>query len=370
MIKQIKIRLKKQVWNTTFDNLKQIISFKVLMKNFKFHFILTFLICFFVKSSFAQDPIYSQFFHSPLVINPAMAGNTNGPLFHLNYRNQWPGINNAYSTYAISYSQHFKKINSGIGILLLTDNAGEGALQSTKAAFVYSYRLKINDKTFIKTGIEAAYGSLGLDWNKFTFGDAIDPRNGPISPGGTPYPSREIAPDQSNISYFDISAGLLLYNELYYIGTSLKHLNTPELTFLQSTRDFGSSNNLPLRFTLHGGLQILLNKGNKNKDDSFLSPNLLYTRQSGLSQLNIGSNINFDKVFGGLWYRNSGANGDAIITMVGVKKDFFKICYSFDYTISDLGITSGGSHEIGMIFNFDSFFPQKTDFNDCLSIFK
>ena len=89
-----------------------------------------------------QDPIFSQYFHSPLVINPAIAGISDEANVFLNYRNQWSGLPNAYRTYAISYDQFFEEINSGLGVMLLSDNAGDGILKTSKIAGVYSYRIQ------------------------------------------------------------------------------------------------------------------------------------------------------------------------------------------------------------------------------------
>lgn len=330
------------------------------------------LICF-VTISFlikAQDPVFSQFYHNPLGINPGFAGNTSAPLFHLNYRNQWPGFGNAYSTYAFSYSQFFNSINSGLGVQLLHDQAGDGILQTTNLTFSYSYRVKIRKGYYIKGGMEAGFGSLFLDWNRFTFGDAIDPRIGPISPGGIPFPTAEVAPDQNNLRYFDLGAGVLIYNEHYYAGISLQHVNAADLTFLESSREFSGESNLPTRLNITAGYQFLYKKGNKNREPSFITPNVLYTRQAGFSQITGGANINYDKIIGGLWYRHSGQNPDAFIALFGYKMDFFKFCYSYDYTISDLTIQSGGSHELGIVVNLEQFFPEKQNYNDCLSIFR
>ena len=74
----------------------------------------------------AQDPIYSQYYAAPLQLNPAFAGNTYSPHISINYRNQWPSLNNAYVTYSVAYSQFFKDFNSGIGLMIQTDDAGQG----------------------------------------------------------------------------------------------------------------------------------------------------------------------------------------------------------------------------------------------------
>lgn len=321
--------------------------------------------------SMCQDPVYSQFFNAHLQLNAALAGNTVSPLIQLNYRNQWPALGNIYSTYSVSYDQYISKIKSGIGIVLLTDNAGDGTLRTTGLTGFYSYRLKMNQDTYIKGGIEAGFINLGLDLNKLQFGDAIDPALGPISPGGTPFPSQESFQGETSKNYLNIGAGLVLYNPKYYIGLGLKNLNTPDISFLEN-RNGGdnSSSSLPVRISLHGGTQILIRKGNKNTDPTFISPNVMFLRQSGYNQLNVGAYLSVDKVQGGLWYRHSLYNGDALITSFGVKKDFFKITYSFDLTLSQLSIRQGGSHEIGIVLNFDHLYPKKQDYNDCFAIFR
>ena len=91
-------------------------------------------------SSQAQDPIFSQYYAAPLQLNPAFAGNTYSPHIAINYRNQWPSLNQAYVTYAVSYSQFFKDFNSGIGLMILTDDAGQGLYKTTKVSGVYSYK--------------------------------------------------------------------------------------------------------------------------------------------------------------------------------------------------------------------------------------
>jgi len=47
----------------------------------------------------AQDPSFSQFFASPLTLNPALTCKFNGDYrAESNYRNQWPDVNKAYIT--------------------------------------------------------------------------------------------------------------------------------------------------------------------------------------------------------------------------------------------------------------------------------
>lgn len=54
----------------------------------------------------AQDIQFSQFYAAPLYLNPAMTGASEMTRIGVNYRNQWPGLDqtfNAYSAYADHY---------------------------------------------------------------------------------------------------------------------------------------------------------------------------------------------------------------------------------------------------------------------------
>src|SRR3954469_18373514 len=81
----------------------------------------------------AQDPNFSQFFVSPLTLNPALTGKFDGVLRVAgNYRMQWPTIYKAYNTGTVSVDGGILKgripenDQFGIGILALSDKSGEG----------------------------------------------------------------------------------------------------------------------------------------------------------------------------------------------------------------------------------------------------
>ena len=79
--------------------------------------------------SYSQDPSFSQFFANRLYLNPAWAGvgDKDRRLF-LNYRNQWPGIDNAYVTFGVTYDQFMSQMHGGFGIRVMNDVQGNGAI--------------------------------------------------------------------------------------------------------------------------------------------------------------------------------------------------------------------------------------------------
>ena len=129
-------------------------------------------------ASVAQDAQFSQFYANPLYLNPAFAGSVECGRINLNYRNQWPSLSNAFVTYNVSYDQNIPGINSGLGLLVVSDQQGDNALNRTYASGFYSYKLKVSSPLLISFGVKATYYQEKLDWQKFIFSDQISPTTG------------------------------------------------------------------------------------------------------------------------------------------------------------------------------------------------
>lgn len=317
----------------------------------------------------AQDPIFSQYYAIPMHINPGFSGISQAPRFELMYRNQWPLIESSsggYVTYSATYDQFFKKANSGIGIQLLADDAGGGLLKTTKAAFTYGYQVRLDRKSYLRGGIELGYVHSRFGWDKFVFGDQLHPEFGPFSPGGTPIPTTEVRPDKVQVGYMDLGTGLLFINPGFTFGIAAKHINSPSNDILKINHN--SFGGIPVRWVLHGNAQIPL--GRSGRKSTILAPALLLAKQSAFFQMNIGAQLQFSSVYTGLWYRHVRKNPDALIAVFGIRKGIWKIGYSFDFTLSELGIGQGGSHEISIGINLDEIYKVKGDVSDCFEAFR
>lgn len=316
--------------------------------------------------SWGQDPVFSQFYTAPLHLNPALTGTSTGAKVALNYRNQWPSINQAYVTYAASYDQFFPYINSGFGFSILADDAGRGLYKTIVAQGTYSYNVRFRNEMQMRLGLAAGWISSRIDWTKLVFSDQLDPEFGAVSPGGLPYPSEELPPETGNsVSVFDASAGLIVYNESFYAGVALKHLNAPQFSFLEVNNQL--SGGLPLSISLHTGAEIDL-IDLQGKSDVFVSPSLQYIRQGRQSQLNIGTIFRYYLFGTGAWYRHSSTSPDAMIFTIEGRKGQYRLAYSYDVTLSKLS-NSGGAHEISFIINFKSE-PKESRYNDCFNLFR
>ena len=293
----------------------------------------------------AQDPEFTQFFANPLYTNPAFAGTSAGPRFAINYRNQWPSVSGAFVTYAASYDQHFDGIGGGIGVQVWRDQAGDGRLSTTAASFAYSYDLRIIDNSkddyfILKPALQAGFFQRSIDFSKLKFGDQINPRLGFVNPTGEKLPSTGV--DRTDLIP-DFSAGLLGFTKTYYVGFAINHIIEPSQSFFGNPRS-----TLPRKYTFNAGLTVPIDKW-RREPTTFISPNILFQRQANFTQVNFGAYLIKNYFIAGLWYRQTRPNSDALMAMVGVKKDPIKICYSYDLTVSDARAAAVGSHEISLI---------------------
>ncbi len=289
----------------------------------------------------AQDPEFTQFYANPLYLNPAFAGSHRCPRVALNYRNQWPALSGTFVTQSVSYDQGVDALYGGLGLLVTSDQAGKGILTTNRVGAQYAYQARISRGFSMRFGAEATYFQRSLDWSKLTFGDMIDPRRGFI------YETNDI-PRGGSVSGIDISAGILAFTDNFFIGVSGHHLNEPNESVI------AGDSKIPMKLSGHAGATIPLGSS-RYQDVATLSPNIMYRQQAGFRQLNMGLYMTKGVLTGGVWYRNK----DAFIVTVGIKSDMFQFGYSYDVTVSKLGTATAGSHEIGVMFNFDCKPPTR-----------
>src|SRR5215216_1092358 len=104
-------------------------------------------------ATYAQDPEFSQYYAAPLSLNPAFSGTASDHRFISNYRNQWPNITNGFVTYALSYDYNMENLNSGLGVLLVSDKAGTANLKSTTVNLQYAYKVRLREKWMLSSGL-------------------------------------------------------------------------------------------------------------------------------------------------------------------------------------------------------------------------
>ena len=288
-------------------------------------------------ATFAQDPQFTQFYANPLYLNPAFAGTARCPRVSLNYRNQWPALSGTFVTTSASYDQDVRGILGGLGVLVTSDQAGKGTLNTTTVSGIYSYTQAVSRKFSLKAGFQATYFQKSLDWNKLTFGDMIDPRRGFI------YATNDV-PRGGSVGNADFSAGFLGYTDVFFVGFAANHLTEPNESLI-----VGQSK-MPMKLTAHAGAAIPLGvRGKYGEPKTRLSPNILYQQQADFRQLNLGLYVDHGPIIAGVWYRSK----DAFIALIGFHTERFKFGYSYDVTTSKLTTATAGSHEVSLTMQFD-----------------
>lgn len=292
--------------------------------------------------SFGQDPTFSQFYANALYLSPSFTGATSEYRFALNYRNQWPAIPGVFHTYSISFDKAMPSFNSGIGVLATYDVAGSGNLSTTNIGLLYSYDFNINKEWHIRPGVNFKFYYLGLDIGKLVFNSQITGSG--TSPSITP-------PPFDNVADVDFATSGLIYNERIWAGFTLDHLLKPKTSF------YGDDATVPVKFNFYGGAQILKKTRLKQKGQDIVSLALNFQKQAKFYQSDLGLYYYKDPLIFGVWYRGipfaTSQAGDAIIGLIGIKTDQLHIGYSYDFTISNLISSTGGAHEISIVYEFN-----------------
>ncbi len=295
----------------------------------------------------AQDIHFSQFFNSPLTLNPAQSGNFDGTYrAGLNYRSQWTSVDSPYKTFSVFYDHIF---NVGLmpgdyvsaGLVMYNDVAGDAKYSNLTMMLNGAYHKALTSSSNLTLGVQAGMMQKKLDPTKLKFGDMFD---------GTGFSGTTADPfSNANLKNLDINVGLqyatVITNTINaYAGGTVYHVTQPKEGFINVDE------RLKMRYSGNAGATIVLN------ELMTLHPSVLYMNQAKASEFIIGSDIGYllqtEKInailYGGLFYRHK----DAIIPYIGMDYKDFKLGLSYDVNISGLSEVSNGKggYELSLIY--------------------
>ena len=316
-------------------------------------------------SAFTQDIHFSQYYASPLNLNPALIGGFNGT-FRLvaNYRNQWFSVLGAssYVTYSGSVDAPIlrKRLNSdqlGVGLVVMNDKSGDGGLSNLTIMAGASYHKALDNfnRFSLSLGVQGGVVQKRIDFNKLTFEEQFVADIGfdPAAFNGENVSS-------SSIFYPDFVIGVLFRggfaeNVNAYAGGSVAHVHKPKENFLVEVDE---SNRLDPRFSAHVGVDFGIG------DYVTLTPGLLYLSQSTAQEITAGLALGYklnklNTVFFGTWFRV--LDKDALVIMGAYEVSGFRVGISYDANLSDLKVASGGvgAIELSLIYIHDKEPVQK-----------
>ena len=308
--------------------------------------LLLFGICF-IGTSSAQDVHFSQFYASPSLMNPGATGIFDGSSrFALNYRNQWTTLNSNYQTTAASFETALMKKKSGgnflgIGVNVISDKSGIGAMKRLSFGLNVAYHLQVNDENNIGFGIQGGFAQRSIDQGALTWDNQYD---------GTQYVASMDPKEnfQENVSYIDIGAGFHWSYEIsntadVTAGVGVFHLTQPSAELVGITDDKG----LPMKIIAHG-----LGRFTSRGSDLAYYPNFMVGIQGPSKEIVAGLTMRYmlkesskytgfvkgNAVFFGANYRL----GDAAIILLGVELSDWHLGMSYDVNVSGFNKATGG----------------------------
>lgn len=287
-----------------------------------------------ISSLSAQDIHFSQYYASPLTLNPALTGKFNG-LWRATaiYRDQWrPIVNsNAYMTpsASVDFSLLKNKLKTdalGVGAVMFYDKAGN--FQTMKAALSVAYHkgLDKEGKYNLSFGMQGIYSNLKINPD-FTFGEEL---------GFIPtfFDDQNLANIEAN-NAFDMNAGLFFDGKVsnavtLYAGYSFMNIMRHKNSFLP-----GGDFETPFRHVAHAGLEIEI------KEKFLIIPGALYQTTASAREINFGSTFGYKfvntkekttTVLLGGWYRWE----SAFIVKGGFDFQNFRLTGAYDLGLGQL----------------------------------
>jgi len=288
----------------------------------------------------AQDPGFSQFFASPMSMNPTLTGMTKADWRVMAHgRDQWLGVGTPFRTATVAFDTKMLQDklgdNStfGIGVMMMTDQAMQGAVKSSYGAINTSYHINLVEGEVTQAlgmGVGVSYGNRRVDFARLKFEDQY---NG----YGFNLPTSETAVSQMK-PYISGSAGLTYTytteNTNIDLGVATYHLNKPKRSYLDD-----ESQNISRRYVVHANIETYL------KEWLVFNGNAVYQNQYGIGYYCIGGSLGYlltyDNADGvalntGLWYWSK----YALIPYIGMTYKNFQVGLSYDVVLNKLAQSS------------------------------
>lgn len=316
----------------------------------------------------AQDIHFTQFYESPLTLNPALCGAFNGDFrAEINYRNQWAAsLGSGYEFSTMAASAEYKNVLQGWkggflspGISFFSDKAGTIQLTTTEVNFSLAGGVYLDPKNTITAGLQGGWSQNSMNLQNVPWDEQyINGQYDPNAATGEPLAGH-------TLSYSDFSGGLL-YNYSssavniassqyvkYNVGVAFFHINQPDMSFYGTN---GPGTNLYIRYVFHAGAEFKMSGSNMA-----LAPLAVFYRQGPAQEIDLGIKLRYalglqsshytdfskSRVADfGIYYRA----GDAFIALLQMEFPSYSIGFSYDINTSQyISATTGqGAWEISL----------------------
>jgi type IX secretion system PorP/SprF family membrane protein len=309
-------------------------------------------------ASKGQDPLFSQFYHSPMYLNPGLTGcGKNDFRAALVSRVQWMNLPSPMQYHTISIDKFFSYPNVSAGFI--ANHFSEGFIKTTQLALTAAKNFGsdgYNEKPwFLNFAMQFGFNWRNSNRDKLLFADQLT-QNGP-----TGMQSQVELFQFSNRPSFDVSSGFVFTYNNFMIGGAVHHLNQPHNGLIGSS----TYSKLPRRYTMH--ISFIKDSYSNDEGSMILKPTLIANAQGESRALLLGSLLDLPErhIEFGLWYRNnwSFSNNHAFVLSVNIKfgkernyytsegNSRYRAGFSYDGELNKPGVkTTSGSAEMGILY--------------------
>jgi type IX secretion system PorP/SprF family membrane protein len=313
----------------------------------------------------SQDIHISQFWISPVSINPAACGFFDGNLRLAAYnREQWNSFTKAYRTTGLSadlplVKRPRKQDLFGFGTNFDYDQAGDSKFTTIQGNLMFSYAHALNSRNnnFLMGGVSVGGVQCSWDYSKLLFDDQW--QNGIYNPNS----GNNETFYGNNYWYADVGLGTQWFYQtgflsFYQVGFSVYHINRPKISMLKN-----DDIRLPVKWVTSVVTSI------EAHTDIAIIPAAYFSLQDKYREFLIGAIYSHtlpidvagfrNKANIGLYYRW----GDAVYLAAGMEWRRLTFSISYDFNVSKLSTVSyarGGTEiAVSYIFKKKIYFKRK-----------
>ena len=275
-----------------------------------------------------QLPLYSQYFFTPQITNPAQAGAKGFGELATMHRQQWMGMEGAPETSMLAYNSALNKEKIGYGIYAFNDVTD--IVRRSGIYGSYSYTVSLAEKTSLRFGAAVGYLNNTIDMASIRVKNADDPFLFPANNDGT----------------LDLNLGIHLQADKFGLGFSAPQLLAPAITY--STNYTGPiAYHLIRHYSAQAQYDVTI-----QKDKMTLSP-LVVVRAAGLAvpvQIDAGAMFNMREFgFIGATYRSN----YAVSVQAGVHlTPLLTVGYAQDFSTNTYSTSLGMTNEFMLAYRF------------------
>ncbi len=315
--------------------------------------------------------MFSQFYASPLTLNPALTGAFEGRFrVAAIYRDQWrAAMEKPYATFSTSLDIKWRmgrntakyKDFAAVGLMFYNDRAGALNFSTSQISVSAAYHKALDNRNtqYLSLGFQGGIAQRNINYADITFEDQFN--------GATGYTdqTQENLPE-NNYAFGDYSVGLnYVYSPRYsrmkfFVGAAMHHFLTPAVGFFRRSDPDNTNlpeSNLDPRYAVQLSAVLPI-----TKERLQLLPRLIFDRQGEHMKLDAGANIRINTssyknmaMHIGAYARpvtnqDDNIRVDALVALLGFEFNNVLFGFSYDLNLGEISQVNRRAFEISVAY--------------------